>query len=250
MWATYFCNHLSILCVYFLLFHYDSSNLQGFFSFFSGRAERDPRKLLTSICGGVCRVCSCSLSACTWITSRSSGTLFNHTQSEPCSHPPYSPYPVKTFHVYMQRTPSRDDFCRYPCSPCSVGPAQEVCVPPPGLGVSPSRQERCCCHNPSLSGEQGSKTCCLQHFAYSALASKPCRLLQQEFTLSNLFIDCIPGPEGICSSRACDQGRDRNPLYCTGWFSKCKTWAPPFHFLIYLCMFYVLIFCIDLLLRL
>lgn len=31
MCATYFYNYLSILGVYFLLFHCDSSNLQGFF---------------------------------------------------------------------------------------------------------------------------------------------------------------------------------------------------------------------------
>lgn len=78
----------------------------------------------------------------------------------------------------------------------------------------------------------------------------PAGCYSRMFTLFNLFIDCIPGPASSCFSRASPQGRDRNALHCTGWFSKWNPWAPPFHSLIYLCTSSVPIFCIDLLLRL
>lgn len=72
--------------------------------------------------------------------------------------------------------------------------------------------------------------------------ANPAGCYSRKFTLSNLFIDCIPGPAGICLSRACDQGSDRNPSYCRAGFQSGRPWAPPFHLLIYLiCLPFVLI---------
>jgi len=76
----------------------------------------------------------------------------------------------------------------------------------PWLGASKHRRavrarEGCCCHNHS--SDQDSKTCCLQHFAYSAFVLVSQQTLQAliEVHAFDLFIDYTPDSVGICFNK-------------------------------------------------
>lgn len=113
-----------------------------FFFTSSCRTESDTRRLLTSICDGVCRVCSCYLSACTWITSHFSGTaLTAHRGSCPVIltrvRTLLKPF-MSTRREHRAETVSLDAAC-LPQGPLLLAKpqvwvclGQARCVPPPG----------------------------------------------------------------------------------------------------------------------